>query len=316
MKKLHVLSLWNLPIAAHFDYFNKLRGWISQQPASVQAALAVLLPDLQLWLAREEEVMRWVRKSLLTEKIAEADRRVDHVLQGIGAVVKAALYSLNPTVAEAAHRVHLMLKRYGRVAHKPYDDEAGDVRTLLLQFAGDYAADVATLLLPDWVQELQAAFDEFEVLLRQREDRDETRPAFSAREVRKALDAVYEQMTILLEAGSASSDAAADFTAFIDYLNPDIDRLNSEFKPAKKDLAAGDHTVIEPIADQQYTGEQVTPLPAVLYRAEGKPTVKLVFATDYTVTYKNNVNVGMAELTIHGKGAYRGQKTVAFMIAR
>jgi hypothetical protein len=302
-----------MPVAAHFDYFNKLETWIGRQPASVQEALAGLLPDLRLWLAREEAVMRWVRKSLLTEQIAGANRRVDYVLRAIGAVVKAARYSRSPAAAEAARRVHVMLKRYGRVAYKPYDDEAGDVRALLRQFAGDYAGDVATLLLAEWVQELQAAFDEFETLLRRREDRDETRPEFNARTVRKALDAIYEQMTILLEAGSA---ADADAAAFIDYLNPDIDRLNSEFKPTKKNLAAGDHTVIEPIDVQRYTGEPVTPLPAVLYRAEGKPTVKLAFASDYAVTYKNNVNAGMAELTVHGKGAYRGRKTVAFMIAQ
>ncbi|MDR3236031.1 MAG: hypothetical protein LBT48_04805 [Prevotellaceae bacterium] len=52
------------------------------------------------------------------------------------------------------------------------------------------------------------------------------------------------------------------------------------------------------------------------YREEGKPTVELVFAKDFDVTYKNNTDVGTADLTIHGKGAYKGQKLTTFNIAR
>jgi hypothetical protein len=54
----------------------------------------------------------------------------------------------------------------------------------------------------------------------------------------------------------------------------------------------------------------------VHYCEEGKPTVKLWLGKDFSVTYKNNVKVGMAELTIHGKGDYKGQKSVTFNIAR
>ncbi|MDR0581871.1 MAG: hypothetical protein LBG31_02790, partial [Prevotellaceae bacterium] len=83
-----------------------------------------------------------------------------------------------------------------------------------------------------------------------------------------------------------------------------------------KDLGAGDHTVIEPIDTQQYTGRPITIVPEVHYREEGKSTARLYLGTDFSVTYKNNVNVGMAELTIHGKGEYKGQKTVTFNITR
>jgi hypothetical protein len=54
----------------------------------------------------------------------------------------------------------------------------------------------------------------------------------------------------------------------------------------------------------------------VHYREDGKETVQLSLGADFAVTYKNNVHVGTAELTIHGKGAYKGQKTVTFNIAR
>ena len=41
---------------------------------------------------------------------------------------------------------------------------------------------------------------------------------------------------------------------------------------------------------------------------------KLVNGTDYTVTYKNNKNIGTATVTITGKGDYKGTKTLKFRI--
>ncbi|MDR1407611.1 MAG: DUF6261 family protein [Tannerella sp.] len=83
-----------------------------------------------------------------------------------------------------------------------------------------------------------------------------------------------------------------------------------------KDIGAGDHLVFEPIATQAYTGKAVTPLPKLHYREEGQPTVELVFTKDFFVTYKHNVDVGSARIFIHGKGAYKGQTSTTFNIAR
>ncbi|MDR1153330.1 MAG: hypothetical protein LBL04_01360 [Bacteroidales bacterium] len=54
----------------------------------------------------------------------------------------------------------------------------------------------------------------------------------------------------------------------------------------------------------------MTPIPAVYL--EG---VELFFAKDFTLTYKNNVQRGVAEIGITGKGNCAGRKTVTFHIA-
>jgi hypothetical protein len=51
-------------------------------------------------------------------------------------------------------------------------------------------------------------------------------------------------------------------------------------------------------------------------REDGKETKNLSLGKDFDVSYKNNTNVGTAEVIIHGKGAYKGQFTVTFNIAR
>ncbi|MCR5795892.1 MAG: leucine-rich repeat protein [Solobacterium sp.] len=73
-------------------------------------------------------------------------------------------------------------------------------------------------------------------------------------------------------------------------------------KPIKQDDIA-------PIADQTYTGSAVKP--SVTVTADGKTLVK---DTDYTVSYKNNTDVGTAEVTVTGKGFCSGKQSVTFKI--
>lgn len=58
-----------------------------------------------------------------------------------------------------------------------------------------------------------------------------------------------------------------------------------------------------------YTGAQLKPSPTVKY---GSTT--LSSSTDYTVSYKNNINVGAATVTITGKGNYTGSVSKTFTI--
>ena len=74
--------------------------------------------------------------------------------------------------------------------------------------------------------------------------------------------------------------------------------------------------MIAPISIQKYTGQLITLIPDVYYTEDEKPTAKLYLGKDFSVTFKNNKDVGMAELTVHGKGSYKGQKTTTFAIAR
>ena len=66
---------------------------------------------------------------------------------------------------------------------------------------------------------------------------------------------------------------------------------------------------IDPIPDQTYTGNAITPDPEV---KDGTTVLKK--DKDYTVSYTNNTNAGTATLTIKGKGNYTGTTTANFTI--
>ena len=64
------------------------------------------------------------------------------------------------------------------------------------------------------------------------------------------------------------------------------------------------------IADKVYTGSAITPLPTVNI---GSTTLEE--GKDYTVSYENNTNAGIATVTITGKGNYKGSISRSFRIS-
>jgi hypothetical protein len=263
----------------------------------------------------EKALEDWVRKSSLTEQIASADQRVDRALTAIKVMVRAQKYSLSTSVAEAANRVYIMLSDYGKVNNEAYEKQSGDVQSILRQLTsgGPYYADASTLNLSTQIAELQAAYALFEQLLAQRDDKSLQKPDKSFKEIREGIEPVYHQVEAIINAGALTSSSPTSFVTFINHLNPEIDRTNAEFHRVRHNIA---HAEPEAIGQQVYTGQALTPVPKVLYVTPHDGTVRLELGKDFNLTYKNNTEVGNAECTIHGKGAYKGHKTVTFIIAR
>ena len=66
---------------------------------------------------------------------------------------------------------------------------------------------------------------------------------------------------------------------------------------------------VSSIKTQTYTGNAIEPTPEVKL---GTTTLKS--GTDYTISYKNNINAGTATVTVTGKGNYTGAKSATFKI--
>ena len=82
--------------------------------------------------------------------------------------------------------------------------------------------------------------------------------------------------------------------------------VETKFNITAKALTAN---MVQPIASQPYTGSAIEPTVTVNV---GKKT--LTAGTDYTVTYKDNTNVGTAKVIVTGKGNYTGSVEAKFNI--
>jgi hypothetical protein len=312
MTKFVALRFKQLPNAAHFNFCTQVKSTLALAGEPVTIALGTLPAEFNTWYNKEQALMEWVRKSELTQLIADADKQMDHILVGFTAKVKADEYNPLAKTAEAARRLSIMLNNYKHPYRRPYEQQAGDMRAILLQLNGDYSVDVQTLGLLSWVTELQAALDAFQQLLTQRDSISLLKPADTFPEVRRGIESTYHQIVTLIDSGAALG-VSPDFALFINKLNPEIDRLNLEFNRTRRTIADAEP---EPIPQQHYTGQPVTPTPDIFYVTPHDGTVKLELGKDYNLTYKNNTKVGNAQCTLHGKGKYTGRKTVTFIIAR
>ena len=104
-------------------------------------------------------------------------------------------------------------------------------------------------------------------------------------------------------AGSIRSWHSIDFREYNDGL------LNATLHCAiKQDIA---DTEISNILHKTYNGKAITQSPEVKL-----DSILLENNKDYTVSYKNNVNAGKAQITFIGRNNYFGKKTVAFEIQK
>ena len=75
------------------------------------------------------------------------------------------------------------------------------------------------------------------------------------------------------------------------------------------DILTQDKVKIANIDNKTFTGSEITPEPEVKYGS-----VVLVKDKDYEFTYKNNINVGTADITITFKGNYGGNAATTFEV--
>jgi hypothetical protein len=315
MKKIKSVHFRYLTAAEHHRYMTIFRQRIDG--STVVKTIVVKDYGTFVTLLNEEgALIDMMRKSDFTALIADADQRVDSCIIGMRDIIEGAVRHPSSAIAQAAISLRNRFQAFGPITRKSYNEETDLVILLMTDLNSEsYAPKVALLGLTAWLAELTAAETTFQGLMQARGDEYVTRPVGTLGEIRTALEKVYHPMTTLIEANALVAEDPAPIETFIDRLNIDVDYANehSRYRLAK-DLSESDHTIIETLPAQKHTGKAITPIPVVYYRTGEDSTVELVFAEDFTLTYKNNIKVGMAELFVHGKGAYRGIKTTTFEI--
>jgi hypothetical protein len=296
----------------HHEFLVEFRDLITLFK-DVAELLTLLLSPFDELLLVEESLLEYARKSVYTEQIVEADKRLDRNVRGLKAAIVSALSHFDPAHVQAAKILYNYLKPFGNISHKSYEAESAAIQKLVRDMLNTYAPQIAILGLGAWIEEINLAEISFTSIYTLRSTEQADRSQENIHDIRLALEAYYEKMTTVVKA-DVTLNGPVKCGEFILRLNNRITHYNDEFaRPTRYDII---HAVAVPILTQKYTGKAVIPIPEVHYVQEGKPTVELVFSVDFTVTYKENVNVGDAELIIHGKGKYKGAKTITFNIER
>jgi hypothetical protein len=273
-------------------------------------------------VAEEEQVLDMIFRSKLTVKIKALDKERDRLYRGFANAVKSALDHFAEAKRAAAAELEIILKHYGDITRLPMHEQTAAVFDLLRELALPENLALVTLLeLNPWIAPLEQVNAELEDLMTERFVEFSKRPELRMKAARAAVD---KQLRLIIEKVEAMERTGSPFynPAFVKEVNAlmtyykDLIAQEAGRRHPVKDISTANHLVVEPVETQPYSGKAVTPIPRAHYREPDKPTVELVFAKDFSVTYKNNVEVGMADLILHGMGEYKGKKTVTFNIAR
>jgi hypothetical protein len=316
MKRIESVHLRTFSNEEHYEFLVVLRDFLLTFPAA-KAVVGADYDTLLVQIDEEKALIDDMRKSDLTQPIADTDQRIDRTVTGMNQVISAGLHHFNPDTVEAARVLKNRFKAFGNIVLKSYEEQIADVSILIGDLKSDQYADSVTLLgLSPWVTELSEAEATFEALIRQRNTESAHKPQEQSRSVRRDSDILYHRMTDRIDA-AATMATTPIYDDFINEVNARIEYFNTHsHHHTRRDISVAGRCVIEDVAEQTYTGKPVTPLIKAYYREEGKPAVELIFARDFFVTYKNNVEVGTASLIIHGKNGYRGQVKTTFSITR
>jgi hypothetical protein len=308
--KIIKINLLHLRNDAHsqfmFLFDNLLKAF-----QAVMMVVTALYPEFTALFAIEETLVDAAQGSDFTRQLADADHRVDRTIVGVNSIVIAGQHHFDPQTVEAANRIHIRMRAFGDIENKAYEEEANSVRLLVADLRNNYSADLTTLNLDPWIEELEMAGAAFDALFTQRNIEWADKPDAKLKDVRKAIDLVYRSMTGRINAAAVMGEDGL-YDEFIRQHNREIEYfIEHSHHHTPRDIS---HVTVADILNQFFTGKPVTPIPDACYTEEGKPPVELAFTKDFTLTYKDNTEVGTATLIIHGKGAYKGTKAITFNI--
>jgi hypothetical protein len=305
-KNLLIALLRKYRNGAHYEIMVIFRDLL-MIPA-IAAVLGTMLQEFIDLVVEEGRLIEQLRKNDFTAMIKEADMEDDKTVVGFTAVVFGLMHSSNIKYVEPAKRVYNRLKAHGKIPRKSYYEELASLTLLLAELKGEYAADIATLLLGEWVTQLENCIFTFSNLLSQRDQQLALKPEGKVYDIREKVDVAYHKIVTFINASNVIP-ASYDFTDIITLFNIKIAYFNEAASHVvRKDIK---HADAEPIATQTFTGKRICPIPRLF--DEGK---ELNFSIDFTVTYSDNIEPGTAHIIVHGKSAYKGKCDITFNIAR
>jgi len=196
IEKIHLPTLRN---DEHFQFNTEFRNLVNEiTPAALKIA-AQWDSYLPLY-DREDEALKKILKSAITEMIQDADQRRDLIFRGLVDANLSALNHFREEAKMAAKRLKVVFDTYGNLARKPLNEETSAIYNLLQELRNNYSADIGDLNLVEWVDELEAANQTFEALVKERYNESAARTEIILRQARLEIDAAYRSIIERIDA--------------------------------------------------------------------------------------------------------------------
>ncbi|MDR1096669.1 MAG: DUF6261 family protein [Tannerella sp.] len=305
--KIHFSYLRN---EAHYQFLLLVKKLFEDYPG-VAGIVNILLTQFYTLLTLEGKLVDAVRTSGYTEQLVKTDKRLNRAVTGLSLAIETASHHPDPNIVKAAGSLIIRMKAFRNgIKQKAYEEKSGAVKILITDLQSAYAPQVSTLGLGVWVTEIITAQATFEQLFLLRSAEHVEQPQGCLKDVRIEIDTIYRQAMERIEGYTAMN--GTDVTGiFINKLNDETAYFNRHYRHRRvpKDINLA---TVASIPVQPWNGRPVTPLPSVTDE-DGN---ELFFGRDYDLKYHNNDCPGNATVTLQGRSAWKGKKTVSFNIVK
>ena len=226
MKEIGSISLVNMNNAAHFLFVSNMAER-AEKDATVAEKCAAQVAALRAAVTAEDDNLQLSAKSLVTDKIADADKERDRLYSGYKKAVGGYADFPDAAMADAAKILSQHIKDYKINTQMQMDKETGLLVNFLQDLEGKYKAQVDALSLGAFVEKLKAANETVRELTAQRTDERSAKTAGALKTARSASDEAYRMLVQHVNA-RAILEGDAEYSAFIDYANTEIEHFRQE----------------------------------------------------------------------------------------
>jgi hypothetical protein len=202
---------------AHFQFHSDFRDAV----VKFGAAKLKIAPQFEEWTrlyGREDEALKKIVKSALTQQIHDADKARDNTYLGMVEINTASLRHYDPQTAEAAVRLKIVFDTYGNITKKPIKEQTSAVYNILQELQGKYADDCAAVKIDGWVGKLAQENEALNKLMGDRYQESAAKTDVVLKEARKELDEAYKKICEIINVYVILEGADA-YEEFIKTLN-------------------------------------------------------------------------------------------------
>ncbi|MCI7009836.1 MAG: DUF6261 family protein [Parabacteroides sp.] len=212
-KQIDAITVEAMNNGAHYMFMYRVSTRASEIEVIGQK-MPDYLSSLQAAVVTEDKCLVLSQKSLLSDKLKEADALRDDYYRAFKKAVKGSEGIPVPAIQEAAIILSQLIKDYRIDPKMQLDKETGLLMNLLDDLMGKNKTQVEALGLMPLVEELKKANDEVIEVTTQRMDE-------SLKTARAVTDEAYRDLVKMINAYALVEGDAA-YAGFIDYLNAEI----------------------------------------------------------------------------------------------
>jgi hypothetical protein len=146
-----------------------------------------------------DKALERIRKSADTERIAVADGEFDRSFSGMSEYTRSCRNHYDPAMRPSAENLLVVFNHYGNIGKEAYRQELASSSNLLQDLRAR-TSDVAALNLEPWMTAHEQAAHALADLLNVRTGETAKQTDLNAKQVRREIDVIYQQITSRINA--------------------------------------------------------------------------------------------------------------------